>query len=220
MMPMKRAGFTLIELLMGMAGAAIILTAIYGVFTRAVKLRDQATERTREVRVRAHATAVLRNDLRNARISGGAFAATLEGSAAGKSGNFPGYLKFITTTARDETREAQDVPRSDLQRVEYYVVTDPAAAGRQSGLLVHTRQLDLLETVQETPSEEPLLAGVAAMEVSFYDGSAWQESWDYAQTQTIPEGVRVRLQLAAADGEKTAPAPIEVLVPWTTQPLP
>jgi len=211
-----RNAFTLIEILLAMVACAIILAAVYGVFSRAIHLRDNATAHIREARVRARAAAVLANDLRNARLSGGTLAATLEGSQAGQSGGFPGYLKFTTTTAQDIVQDAQEIPANDIQRVEYYIAADPNASDRKSGRLVRTVERDLLATVEETPAEEPLLPGVESMEVSFYDGSAWQESWNYAESKTVPEAVRVRLQPAATESV-AKPAPIEVLVPWTTQ---
>lgn len=206
---MNRRAFTLIEMVMALAGCAVILAAIYSIFSRAVHLRDDAMARTREARVRAHAASVLRNDLRNARISGGTLAATLEGSPSGQSSSFPGYLKFTTTTTPDDL----DLPSSDLQEVEYYVTLDPAATGQKTGLLVRTVDRDLLATVRQTPAEEPLLSGVQAMEVAFFDGESWQESWTYSEEdKTIPEAVRVRLKMDAMS------APLEVLVPWITQP--
>lgn len=206
---MKRRAFTLIEMVMALAGCAVILAAIYSIFSRAVHLRDDAMARTREVRVRAHAASVLRNDLRNARISGGTLAATLEGSQVAHGGGFPGYLKFIATTASENLAE----PSNDLQQVEYYLTTDPAAADQKAGLLVRAVERNLLAAVRETPAEEPLLGGVQAMEVAFFDGESWKESWAYsADDPTVPEAVRVRLKMGPAS------APVEVLVPWTTQP--
>ena len=211
---MKRAhAFTLIEMLMALAACAIILAAIYGVFSRAVHLRDNATHRTREVRVRAHAASILRNDLRNALISGGTLAATLQGSQEAHGAGFPGYLKFTTTTAKD----ADDELGGDVQEIEYYIARDPDATDQKAGVLVRTINRDLLATTKQTPSEERVLAGVEAMEVSFYSGSAWKTSWEVTtDSKTLPEAVRVSIQpVANQDGIK--PAAIEVLVPWTTQ---
>lgn len=203
---MNRRGFTLIELIMAMAGGAVILAAIYGVFSRAVHLRDEATARTREARVQAHAASVLRNDLKGARISGGTMAAVLEGSPKSQGGSFPGYLKFITTTARDDA----DEPTGDLQQVEYYVTADPAATETKAGLLVRAVERDLLTTTKQTSPEEPLLAGVQSMEVSFFDGETWKDTWAYsADDPALPEAVRVRIV--------TGSGPLEVLVPWITQ---
>jgi prepilin-type N-terminal cleavage/methylation domain-containing protein len=71
------SGFTLIELALSLAAGAVVLVAIFGVFSRAIHLRDDATQRTRAVGVQAHAVDVLRDDLRQARISGGTLAAGL-----------------------------------------------------------------------------------------------------------------------------------------------
>jgi len=213
---MNRRAFTLIELIMAMAGAAVILSAIYGVFSRAVHLRDDATARTHEARVRMHALSVLRNDLSNARITEGdvVLAAVLSGSPISHSGNFPGFLKFTTTTATDD----QDLPAGDIQEVEYYVTADPNARDAKAGMLVRTVQRDLLTEVRGTPTEEPLLMGVQGLEIAFFDGTDWQESWEYDATNNpeIPAAVRVRIQPSVASGERAA-APIELLVPWTTQ---
>jgi type II secretion system protein J len=211
---MNRRAFTLIELVLAMAGCALILTAIYGVFSRGIHLRDHAMARTRDSRVKARALSVLRNDLRNARVSGGTLAISLTGSVSGQSSNFPGYLKFTTTTATDDL----DLPSGDLQQVEYYVTTDPEAQGGRAGLLVRTVDKDLLAPVQTTPPEEPLLAGVQSMEITFFDGTDWQSSWEVTEDDTtLPEAVRVRLQMAPETDGGPLPPPLEVLVPWTTQ---
>jgi type II secretion system protein J len=213
---MKRRGFTLIEIMMAIAGGAVILAAIYGIFTRAVHLRDAAMARTREVRTRAHAAAVLRNDLRNGLISGllvtseNALASSLTGSQSSPNGGFPGYLKLTTTTQADDA----DLPSADVQQVEYYVVTDPNAQDSKSGRLVRAVDRDLLATVQQAPAEEPLLSGVQSIEVTFFDGNTWQTSWTYSTTDTdLPQAVKVRVLTAPGT------APIEVMVPWGTAPF-
>jgi hypothetical protein len=201
---------------MAIAGGAVILAAIYGIFVRAVHLRDAAMARTREVRMRAHAASVLRNDLRNGLVSGllvtsqYALASQLTGSASNPNGSFPGYLKFTTTTESDDA----DLPSADVQQVEYYVVADPNAQDSQSGRLVRAVTRDLLATVQQAPAQEPLLSDVKSIEVTFFDGSSWQTSWAYSDTDTdLPQAVKVRI-LTGSGG-----APIEVLAPWATAPF-
>ena len=204
-------GFTLLELTVALAASAVVLSAIFGIFSRAIHLRDNATERTRDARVRLRAANVIRNDLRNAYISGNTgvtLAATLEGSEESHGASFPGYLKFTTTTTPDDA----DDPSADVQQVEYYIVNDPNAVGTKTGLLVRATTRDLLATVREQAPEETLLADVASMEVSFYDGTEWKESWAFSDdNKTLPTAVRVRLKTTLNT------APIEVLVPWTAQ---
>ena len=211
---MNRRAFTLIELLFATAACASLLMVTYVFFSNAVHLRNDLMERTREARVRAHAASVIRNDLRNAIVSGGTLAATLEGSQQGKNGGFPGYLKFTTTT----TPDVNDVPDPDVQQIEYYIVTDPEATDQKAGMLVRAHDRNLLATVTEVATEEPLLAGIESMEVSFYDGSSWQDSWSVTtDSKTLPEAVRVRLHPARKTAGDFVPAPIEVLVPWTVE---
>ena len=210
---MKRvAAFTLMEMILALAASAVILTAIFGVFSKAIHLRDDATARTRTARLRAHALNVLRNDLANARVTGGTertLANSLEGSSETHGGSYPGYLKFTTTTQVDDL----DDPSADVQEVEYYIANDPDVVDRKAGLLVRTTNRDLMSTTRSQPIENALLPDVTSMEVSFLDGTDWKSSWAISDTdQTLPAAVRVRLQCASS-------GPIEVLVPWTTQTL-
>ena len=204
------------ELLIATAACAVVLAAIFGVFSRAIHLRDNATERTREARTRNHAVNVIRNDLRNAWISGkisdDKLAIVLKGSRDTQQGGFPGYLKFTTTSAVDQPNEIG----SEVQQVEYYIVTDAAVPDRNAGLLVRTVDRNLLAPTREKPSEEALLPGIASMEVSFYDGDSWKDSWEVTEDDpTVPQAIRVRLQPAGGLGREQKPAPIEVLEPWT-----
>lgn len=206
--------FTLIEMIMALSACAVILSAIYGVFSRAVHLRDDATERTREMRVRTRAVAVLRNDLQNARVSGGTLATALVGSQEGQASSFPGYLKFTTTTARG----AASALIADVQEVEYYIVKDPESSGRKAGILVRAVERNLLSQTREEPQGEALLGGVDEMELSFFDGQSWTPSWEMTEDdKTVPQAVRVIIQQVASD-DGHVPPPIEVLIPWTTQP--
>jgi type II secretion system protein J len=213
---MRTRAFTLIELVMALAASAIILAAVYGLFSKAIHLRNNATERTRISRVRAHAASVIRNDLANAIVSGGTMANVLEGSRDSGT-SFPGYLKFISTTQRDAGDEI--LPSNDIQQVEYYITTDPDSGDSRAGMLVRAVDRNLLATTRQDPPQEELLAGIESMEVEFFDGDSWQTSWKYSEDDTtLPEAIRVRIQPAAAAADETKPAPIEVLVPWTAQP--
>ncbi|MDB6171408.1 MAG: hypothetical protein JWL59_719 [Chthoniobacteraceae bacterium] len=219
----RGAGFTLIELVLSLAACAILMAAIYSVFSKAIHLRNEATERTRLSRIRARAESVLRNDLKNARVSGGTLAATLVGSRepdskSGRQSNFPGYLKFTTTTATDNGE--LEYVNGELLQVEYYIANDPnSATDLKSGILVRTTDQALLATTRTDPPEQTLLAGVDSMELSFYDGQTWRDTWTVTEAETdktLPQAVRVTIHLATA-GDRIQP-PIEVVVPWTTQP--
>ena len=91
--------------------------------------------------------------------------------------------------------------------------------------------------------QEQILTGVQSFQVSFYDGANWQTSWQFtglaatataaAATPTpgtgtsgttngesgLPDAVRIDIQQAPATPRDPPPPPLEVLVPWTTQPF-
>jgi type II secretion system protein J len=212
-------GFTLIELLMAVFAASVILTSLYGVFSQALKRRDELIERTRLSALRARAASVIRNDLQNAIITGidGGIADMVEGSREATHARFPGSLRFTTTTGRESSEELF----GDVQEVEYYIDTDPDAPNAEAGVLVRALDRNLLGSPRAATREEPLLAGVSSMEVEFFDGSSWIDSWAMTdQESEVPVAVRVRL-LQRPDNtaaHKTAIAPpLEIVVPWSTQ---
>ncbi len=265
----RRGGFTLIEILLAALAASLILTAVYAIFHQAVRVRDNATRRVRDSRVRLRAEKIIRADLRNALVSGGLLANVLQGDSANPdnasanntaaashadASNIPGYLRFTTTTGRND---ASTGLYGDVQQVEYYVAREPNAADQNgSGVLMRSVTRDLLNAsglsssssstanTTNAPSETAVLSGVQSFQVSFYDGANWQMSWYFsdlaarispaasaATTSTgtsaqivsgqtsLPDAVRLDIQQAPATPNGPLPPPLEILVPWTTQPF-
>jgi len=231
--PLKPAAFTLIEMMLASVAAALILVAIYALFHRAIKMRDSATERIRESRLRARAVNVIGNDLRNAFVSGGILAASLEGGSQGGGANpgSGGYLKLTTTTGKDTPDEVY----GDVEQVEYYIEKDGTdAAAPNAGTLVRVVTRDLLDTVPNVTHEERILTGVSSFQVSFYDGANWQDNWvvggtnstttsastsTSGTTQALPDAIRIDIQQAAPAAKDQPPPPLEILAPWTAIPF-
>ena len=244
----RQRAFTLLEILLASVAAALILAAVYTVFVQAIHLRDKAAARVRDSRLRERAERVLRDDLNNALVSGGVLAASLTGgsnSAGGPSGSgLPGYLKFTATNGKSSSGDVA----SDLQQIEYYLTAGTGAnagGGPNGGVLTRAVTRDLLDaaTTQTALQEEPILTGVQALQVQFYDGANWQDSWQYTRPSnssgtatstgtsttastavtvgnaTLPQAVRVDVILAPSTTNGQPQPPIEILVPWTTQPF-
>lgn len=234
----RRAGFTLLEVILATAASAIIFAAIFGVFSRAIHLRNEAAHRSRQTQLRARALTVLRDDLRGGFLSGGILAVTLTGSRTAAQSRFPGYLRLTTTTGSINTgnstqpgQSSGDLPSGDVQEVEYYVAADPDSEPN-AGTLVRVIDQDLLSAVPQAGKQESLLTGVSGMEVYFFDGQNWTDSWDSSSTSStsatststtdptvtntavsFPQAIRVRITQVATDQGATPP-PLEVLVPW------
>ena len=236
--PTTRGGFTLIEILLAAVAAALVLTAVYGIFRQAVRIRDSATQRTRDSRVRLRAENIVRADLRGAFVSGGLFANVCEGDSASPDhkiasqgaassapSNLPGYLRLTTTTARNDAAAGL---YGDVQQVEYYIAQDPASAdGNASGVLVRAVTRDLLDrgglsaggsssslaatAGAPTSGETAVLAGVQAFQVSFYDGANWQPSWQFADlTERIAPAYLSNNGTQATAGQTSLPGAVRV----------
>jgi len=230
-MTQRTSGFTLIEILAASLIAAMILVAIYGIFQRTVKTRDNAVVRIHEARQRERAVNIIRNDLRNAFLSGGVLANAMEGGVQNQKSRFPGYLRFTATTGRNKSGEAY----GDVQQIEYYLSdgstsgtatsvatpSESATDGTETATLVRALTRDLLSTDQTAIApEEPLLPRVQTLEFAFYDGQDWQETWQLTGTDsTLPEAIRVRVQQAPASEHLPTPHLLEILVPLTTEAL-
>ena len=224
----RASAFTLIEILAASLASAILLLGLYGIFHRAIKTRDAATERIQLTHQRERAAAVLRDDLRNAYLSGGLFACTLEGGLSNQKSRFPGYLRFTATTGKETNGETY----GDVQQIEYYISD---AADR--GPLVRALTRNLLDTqTQESTLEEPILQNVERFEVAFYDGLNWQEAWQVtgssglassltgtstalSGSNSFPQAVRLRVIQTAAADRAPVPPPLEILVPFTSEPF-
>jgi len=206
--------FTLIEILVATAATAILLIALYGVFSQGLRLRDEATRRVQESRLRSRAAEVLRDDLRHAMVTGSRLAATLTASSRAPSSRFPGYLSFTTATGLTTTNAF----RGDLQEVSYFIVDDPLSTNQNAGVLVRSVDRNLLAPVRQATYEERLLHGVTELETEFYDGANWVTSWDYTGVDSaLPLAVEVRVRQVADHPLDSAPPPIEVFLPWTIQ---
>lgn len=206
-------GFTLIEILLAASASAMIMAAIYAVFVNCMHLRDRATQRSKESRLRARAEALIRHDLENALISGGTLAAVLTATQQAHNSQFPGYLDFTTTTAE----LADGNVGGDVQSVEYFVDKDPSPDVKNAGILVRTETRNLLAQLQQTPVEQTLLSGVASLEADFYDGQQWQTGWSYAQAgDPLPVAAKVTVTFAPSPKDGTVSPPLTVETQWET----
>lgn len=102
-------------------------------------------------------------------------------------------------------------PFSELQKVAYYLA--PATDGGNSKSLVRVVTRNLLPVQDAIPEPQTLLPGIAEATVEFYDGTAWTDIWDSAETSTLPAAIKFRLVLANGDSNQNASAPVELVVP-------
>jgi type II secretion system protein J len=227
----SRRAFTLLEVLIATLIFAVVLAAMNAAFYSALRLRSTTTRLVEESLPLQHACALMKADLRGALAPGGTLAGAFTGLAQTAGEN---QLTFSTTTGvldpsqpwggqlQPETfvnRTTEAEPWADVQQVSYYL--------RQPGDLALSSGKDLVRAVTRNPLapvqlevvEQVLLSGVAALQFSYYDGTAWRDSWDSTTSDPlVPLAVKARIELAATNRLPDAKAPLELLAMLVMQP--
>jgi hypothetical protein len=63
-----------------------------------------------------------------------------------------------------------------------------------------------------------MMGGLQSITFLFYDGLQWREYWDSSvETNKLPLGIKVQLQLLPSANDRTASNPIEIVVPVVLQ---
>ncbi|MEI7936537.1 MAG: GspJ family type II secretion system protein [Verrucomicrobiota bacterium] len=213
--------FTLIEMLLAVAICAIVLVAINGVFATAVRLRDKTSEAVEDALPVNRAMDMMVRDLKGTVGPGGYLAgdfrcgAQAMGATMGLSGEAGSAgLDFFTSTGALSDK----APWGDIQEV-FYELKAPTDRNQTGMELVRCVNRNLLSTTTATPEIQSLLGKVQTLQFDCYDGTQWRDTWDTSAGDTnLPVAVRIRIQLAAKQGETIAnQQPLEMLVPLTSQ---
>jgi type II secretion system protein J len=218
---MKRA-FTLLELLLAVAIFAVVLASINGVFYSAMRLQRKASGSIEEAMPLEQTLSLLKHDLQDLVPPGGTLSGAFQsGTISGNSSGMmipPGSTTFYTATGIIDTTS----PWAQVQQVVYYLKNpaSPRTAGKD---LVRAVSRNLLPTIQQEFVEQWLMGGVERLQMAFFDGLTWRDSWDSTipdpttgQTNMIPQAIKVQLDLAANYGEPRK-APVQILVPVVIQ---
>ena len=215
--PAGRA-FTLIELLLAIAIFSLVLSAISGVFYGAMRLRSRTTEAIEEALPVQRALAILRKDLAGIVLPRGTIQSNLVVAAGSGDGSVQDSDTAIYTSS---ATISPNLPWGEVQRV-WYGLRPPTNAYASYGKdLVRFVVRNPLPVLQDDIEEQHILGGVLRLEFSFYDGTAWQTSWNTTnQTAVLPAAVKVLLTLADNPARRvpgsysaSGQAPYQLVVP-------
>ncbi|HTJ00286.1 MAG TPA: type II secretion system protein GspJ [Dongiaceae bacterium] len=211
--------FTLIEMILAIGVAAIVLVAVNAVFFAGMHLQAATQEAVDAAAPLARTESVLERDLQcavtpktNALISGDFRVGTITSPGVDQ----PVAIELCTATGA--LSESQ--PWGDVQRVTYglQTATERNSRGRD---LIRTITRNLLSDTTPEVTEQWLLGGVESLQVSCYDGSQWQDTWDTSDTTgvttNLPLAIRIRIQMAADTAGAVRLQPLEFLVPIDSQ---
>ena len=186
------AGFTLIEVLVAVSIAAIVLTAIYGVFTAvsAAKIRleadSEAYHRARIIFDR------LGREIRGAVPIGGTDGRGV--FRAGRDGDGRPFLE-LTTTAVAQQGEAA----TGIALIRYSLAEDRERPQGKDVLLRSERSALQSETATANTGQMRLAPGIEQLQLRFYNGTDWRDDWD-ARQGGLPRLVELSLAMVDVEG--------------------
>lgn len=209
----RSRAFTLVEVLIATAIFAVVVAAMNGVFYSAMRLRSKTTDVLERSGVAQHATTILRRDLRSVMAPGGVLAGPIRwGGASGQEQ----AERLELYCASGVMRPGEPWP--DLQRVDYYLAASLQSTNLFGKDLIRAITRNLLADPQAAPDEQVLLSGVSSMQLAFYDGTQWQESWDSTtQDPAVPRAIRCRIDFAGDRLSGLSNSPIQLVIPLVVQ---
>ncbi len=206
----RARGFTLIEVLLAVVIFAIVLAAMSTVFYSALRLRNRTAAHLEEKLPIQHATAIMQRDLAGLVAPGGMLASNLTTAASGAMQAQNATPFFVNTGNIDDTS-----PWGEVQKVAYYLTDSTNQPGSKDLMRAVTR--NLLAPAEEVPVTQWLMSGVRNLAFSFYDGTAWTETWDSSVTTNLPTAIKVQIELASLDAGQPVETPMEFVVPVVVQ---
>ncbi len=201
----RDAGFTLVEILAALSIFLVVLAASYALFESGRGLAQHGEHEARRHQAARAAISALERDLRHVLRPG----ATYDSGFIGKSGGTAelpadtldlvgasGAPRSVTPASTSPTATPEPV-EIDLVRAAWSI--DDDASTKASGLVrKRTRLLTEVSALRD-PEEglEEVSADVVGLKLRYYDGSAWQETWDSTQSGTLPKAVEIVVHVRA-----------------------
>jgi type II secretion system protein J len=199
-MKRTRAAFTLLELLLAMALVSMLAATLYASLHIAFRARDSVQAASDEGRAGQLALDLMRRDLSEALPPKGILAGLFMGTDAQSDGG--ANADSVSFYASANTPVA-DHPQCDVCLVQYSLGSDENG----QTALIRSTVTNLLATETPTPDTEVVCRNVMALNLRYFDGSDWLDTWDSTQHGDEPPlAVEVVLTLKPT----SAPSPVPV----------
>lgn len=198
-------GFTLMELLVCSVIFAVLVGAIYSVFSSAIRLREHAYEAIEKELPISAVSDILRRDLNCAMITTGTLALPMLGTPGGGGRMRQDQLEFYTSSG--VVRDRLEEPWGDVQHVTYYLAPPMAGlGGSQDGLdLVREIDRNIFAPTPLEPTQQRLLSGVAGLSFEYYCNDIWESQWDSSMWENkAPQAVRMHLEFVQPQDNRMA----------------
>jgi len=209
----RQGGFTLLELIIATAVGAVVLVVIQTTFFSALRLHNTTHARVAEDQSIQRAVGIIRRDLAGVVLPGGTNGMAKDLSSTAETMVLADNLgeRLTPDIYTSSGRIDGWTPFGDLQAVAYFLA--PAEQGGRGRNLVRAVTRNLLPVQEAAPEGQVILGEVDTAILSFYDGNGWLETWDSAESQTLPTAFRFTISRVPPGGAQGTLAPIEIVVP-------
>jgi prepilin-type N-terminal cleavage/methylation domain-containing protein len=212
--------FTLIEVLVATVMIAILAVSLYTMLYTGFQIQQAATGSLAQMRKVSLLMDSLQQDVASILPPGG----VLRGPFIGQSfvdGVNDAMVFYNTARAVPDPNWTGNILElvGDVQEVEIYC--NPAEDGKSQTLLRRVTH-NLLSPTMVERQPEVLCRGIASFNLRYFDGTAWQNTWDSTvQGNNLPAAIEVSLQLADKSDRGVAHGPriIGLLLPMCGQKL-
>ncbi len=213
----SRHGFTLLEVIVAVVMVSILIGALYSAFFGAVRLREKTYAAIEADLPKSYAISLIKQDIQNMIGPAGILAGTMLGGPDENMDENYDFLEFFTASGLTSRFE----PWGDIQKVEYAAMKPVWSGDEEGNVLVRKTTRNLLATTAEDPDVQILLKRLQSLQVAFYDGQNWYDSWDSTSNDDeLPVALRVRMnfvQPESEDVDERTELPVEVFVPIRVQ---
>jgi prepilin-type N-terminal cleavage/methylation domain-containing protein len=202
----RRRGFTLLEVLVAALCMAVLLAALSIPVSGGLRERERAEEDAVEAfRLRRVMDRVV-NDLDGLLPPGTALTGQFVGTRNDTRDGRRDSLVFATCAG---SQRAGAERAGGCVRVAYEVTESDDGTGYD---WTRTETLNPLSDDEDATVESVLLRNVQSLELDYYDGTTWQESWDSSSNSGLPLAIQVIFALAP-ENEDDAPVMHRLLMP-------
>ncbi|WP_101757511.1 type II secretion system minor pseudopilin GspJ [Oceanicoccus sp. KOV_DT_Chl] len=185
-------GFTLVEVLLAMVITSLIALLAYSGLSTSINAAEVHEKQARQIAEIQLPLTVIERDIRHA-VARSIKDEYGDTQAPLKGGAFNDYPLILTRSGWDNPRQ---LPRSDLQRVRYYLQGDE----------LWRESWSVLDRLSEADGQQRtlLLKSVENLQLAFLDsgssssqvspiGGEWVDEWD--NPSTLPRAIEIKLEL-------------------------
>lgn len=199
--PLAHAGFTLIEVVVAIGLLAVVMTIVYGAFSRSIDVTRETAEVTERVRQVQVITERLVDELSAAYWSNrpmvpasadtqgrGTFLGTTDTAMDAEV-----RLDRLVWTTLAHRRYVADRPETDVSEVTYRVAVKADAT---EGRLVRDERINVLADSGWAMQSDEIADGVSEFRLRYLIKGEWVDEWDADQRLRLPDAVEVTVALA------------------------